>query len=206
MPSDNTQRVANPEQQHRASRDLRLIESFRAGRAEAFDEIVLAYDAHVRRLLSQLNAPPSDIEDLTQDVFLRVFRNLDRFRGQSSFYTWLYRISINVFFDHNKKRKRADVRLSRLQDALSERTRLREPNDDPFVACCNSLVREGLSQAVNALPETFRTVISMREVDDLSYEEIALQTGISIGTVRSRLSRARVRLKEMLGPALSPAA
>jgi RNA polymerase sigma-70 factor (ECF subfamily) len=206
MSAASPRRNAYPEQQERALRDLRLIEAFRSGRSEAFDDLVRAYEPHVRRVLTQLNAPPSDVEDLVQEVFLRIFRNLGRFRGQSSFYTWLYRITINVFFDHNKKRKRADVRLARLQNALSEVSTVREPSDDPYVACYNALAREEFSQAINALPEAFRTVVAMREVDDLSYEEIALQTGISIGTVRSRLSRARARLKELLAPSLAAAA
>lgn len=100
------------EGQLRAIRDLRIIEAYRAGRTEAFDELVASYEATVHRLLAQLSVTSGDIEDLTQEVFLRIFRNLHRFRGQSSFYTWLYRITINVFFDHNKKRKRADARLN----------------------------------------------------------------------------------------------
>jgi RNA polymerase sigma-70 factor (ECF subfamily) len=193
MPAASPRRNADPEQQERALRDLRLIEAFRAGRNDAFDELVRSYDPHVRRVLIQLNAPPSDIEDLLQDVFLRIFRNLGRFRGQSSFYTWLYRITVNVFFDHNKKRKRADVRLARLQSALSE-VSLREPSDDPYVACSDTLAREEFSQAINSLPEAFRTIVAMREVEDLSYEEIALQA-----------SRARARLKVLLGPSLAAA-
>jgi RNA polymerase sigma-70 factor (ECF subfamily) len=192
----------NPEQQLRAARDLRLIEAYRAGRREAFDDLVLAYDQHVRRILAQLNVPSGDVEDLAQEVFLRIFRNLHRFRGQSSFYTWLYRITVNVFFDHNKKRKRADVRLARLQNALVDVSSVRHDGEDPYFACFNALTRDEFSKAIEALPEAFRTVVAMREVDDLSYEEIALQTGISIGTVRSRLSRARARLKESLRPVL----
>ncbi len=191
----------NVEQLLRAERDLALIESYRAGRREAFDELVLSYDQQVRRILAQLNVQVGDTEDLAQEVFLRIFRNLHRFRGQSSFYTWLYRITVNVFFDHNKKRKRADVRLTRLQNALVDVTTVRHDGEDPYYACYNAMTREELARAIEALPESFRTVVSMREVDDLSYEEIALQTGISIGTVRSRLSRARARLKEILRPA-----
>ena len=202
----STRKNLNTEQQQRALRDLRLIEAYRAGQSDAFEALVRSYDPQVRRVLAQLNAPPSDVEDLLQEVFLRIFRNLGRFRGQSSFYTWLYRITINVFFDHSKKRKRADVRLARLQNALSEAGNLREPSGDPYVACSNSLALEEFSQAIGALPEAFRTVVALREVEDLSYEEIALQTGISIGTVRSRLSRARARLKELLGPSLVVAA
>ena len=197
-----TRKKVNPEQQMRAARDLSLIEAYRSGRREAFDELVSSYDLHVRRILGQLNVASGDVEDLAQEVFLRIFRNLHHFRGQSSFYTWLYRITVNVFFDHNKKRKRADVRLARLQNALVDVTNVRHDGEDPYYACYNALTREEFWKAIDALPEAFRTVVAMREVDDLSYEEIAAQTGISIGTVRSRLSRARARLKELLRPVL----
>jgi RNA polymerase sigma-70 factor (ECF subfamily) len=199
-------KIAGPEQQLRAARDLRLIATYRTGRLEAFDELVLSYDAQVRRILSQLNVAPGDAEDLTQEVFLRIFRNLHRFRGQSSFYTWLYRITINVFFDHNKKRKRADVRLTRLQNAIGDASNLNEALGDPYSACYDAMTAEGLNQAIAALPAAFREVVAMREVDQLSYEEIAQATGISIGTVRSRLSRARSKLKELLRPMIEQAA
>jgi RNA polymerase sigma-70 factor (ECF subfamily) len=197
---------ADPDQQLRAARDLALIEAYRAGRVEAFEELVRSYDQAVPRILAGLDAAAGDIEDLVQDVFLRIFRNLHRFRGQSSFYTWLYRITVNVFFDHNKKRKRADVRLSRLQNALVDVSTVRHEADDPYVTCFNTLTEEELAKAISALPEAFRAVVAMREIEDLSYEEISGITGISIGTVRSRLSRARSRLKELLLPVLRTAA
>ena len=190
------------EGQLRATRDLRLIDAYRAGRADAFEELVASYQPTVHRLLAQLNVTAGDIEDLTQEVFLRIFRNLHRFRGQSSFYTWLYRITVNVFFDHNKKRKRADARLTRLQNALVDVSDHRPDGDDPFRATYDAITHQTFFAAIASLPELFRDVVAMREVDDLSYEEIALATGISIGTVRSRLSRARARLKELLRPAL----
>lgn len=190
------------EQQQRAARDQDLIEAYRAGRREAFDDLVHAYAQTVQRVLGQLSVPSPDVEDLTQEVFLRVYRNLHRFRGQSSFYTWLYRITVNVFFDHNKKRKRADVRLQRLRNALTDVSNQRPDLDDPFRVTFERFTSEAFSQAIQTLPEPFRAVVAMREVDDLSYEEIAFQTGISIGTVRSRLSRARARLKEFLRPGL----
>ncbi|WP_317994343.1 sigma-70 family RNA polymerase sigma factor [Vulcanimicrobium alpinum] len=193
------------EQQLRAERDLRLIEDYRAGRQAAFDELVQAYESTVHRILAQLNVGSTDVEDLAQEVFLRIYRNLHRFRGQSSFYTWLYRITINVFFDHNKKRKRADVRLQRLQNAMVDVSNVHADPDDPFRVTFEQLTRDTFSRAIATLPEPFRDVVAMREVDDLSYEEIALQTGISIGTVRSRLSRARARLKELLRPELAAA-
>ncbi len=204
MDVSQTQRKAlAAEGQMRAIRDLRIIERYRAGRADAFDELVASYEVTVHRLFAGFNVPPADVEDLTQEVFLRIFRNLNGFRGQSSFYTWLYRITINVFFDHSKKRKRADSRLSRLQSALIDASDQRPYSDDPFRATYDTLTHQTFSAAIAALPELFRDVVAMREVDDLSYEEIALATGISIGTVRSRLSRARARLKELLRPSLA---
>ena len=185
------------QQQQRAQRDLRLIAAYRAGRTEAFEQLVDAYQPTVARVLAQLNAASGDIEDLTQDVFVRVYRNLHRFLGQSSFYTWLYRITVNVYFDHSKKRKRADARLARLQSAYVDVTNLRPDVDDPFRAAYESLTIDRFRRAISSLPQPFRDVVAMREVEELSYEEIAAQTGISIGTVRSRLSRARSRLKTL---------
>jgi RNA polymerase sigma-70 factor (ECF subfamily) len=198
--ADLSRRRATADQQQRAARDVRLIEEYRAGRSEALDELIASYDSQVRRILMQLNAPPDDLDDLSQEVFLRIYRNLHRFRGQSSFYTWLYRITLNVFFDHNKKRKRADARLARLQTAVADASVVRHDGEDPYFATYNALTREQFAHAIAALPEGFRDVVAMREVEDLSYEEIASQTGISIGTVRSRLSRARIRLKELMRP------
>jgi RNA polymerase sigma-70 factor (ECF subfamily) len=203
---DQGRRALNEEAQRRALRDLALIQAYRDGRPEAFDDLVGAYETTVHRILGQLNVVGADVEDLTQDVFLRIYRNLHRFRGQSSFYTWLYRITVNVFFDHNKKRKRADVRLARLQNALVDVSNQGPDPQDPFRATVESLTQDAFSRAIQLLPEPFRDVVAMREVDDLSYEEIAMITGISIGTVRSRLSRARARLKESLRPILGTAA
>jgi RNA polymerase sigma-70 factor (ECF subfamily) len=203
---DPLRRQLNEEAQRRAERDLALIEAYRRGRPEAFDELVHAYETTVHRLLGQFNVVGADVEDLTQDVFLRVYRNLHRFRGQSSFYTWLYRITVNVFFDHSKKRKRADVRLARLQTALADVSNQGPDPHDPVRATIEQLTREAFAGAIAHLPEAFRDVVALREVDDLSYEEIALITGISIGTVRSRLSRARARLKQLLLPIVGAAA
>lgn len=199
-------RPLTEEAQRRADRDVRLIDAYRNGRAEAFDDLVRAYETTVHRILSQLNVAGADVDDLTQDVFLRVYRNLHRFRSRSSFYTWLYRITVNVFFDHTKKRKRAEQRLVRLQNAMVDASAPAPDGGDPYRATLDAFVREALARAIARLPEPFRDVVSMREVDDLSYEEIALATGTSIGTVRSRLSRARARLKETLAPALAGAA
>jgi RNA polymerase sigma-70 factor (ECF subfamily) len=200
------QRPSSSEQQRRASRDLSYIESFRAGRSDAFADLVSAYDGHVRRILAQLNAPAGEVEDLAQEVFLRIFRNLRHFRGQSSFYTWLYRITLNVFFDYNKKQKRADARFARLQSAFDDASNQREELDDPYGACHDALMQQALVEAIDALPDAFRTVVALRELEDLSYEDISRACGISIGTVRSRLSRARAKLKELLAPALRVAA
>ena len=136
---------------------------------------------------------------------MRVYRNLHRFRGGSSFYTWLYRITINVFFDHDKKRKRADVRLQRLQHAVVDTSNAHATRATRFAPRSSGSPATRSRARSRRFPKAFRDVVAMREVDDLSYEEIALQIGISIGTVRSRLSRARARLKELLRPQLAAA-
>ena len=146
--ADLQRRALNEEAQHRAQRDLALIESYRNGRLEAFDELVAGYETTVHRILAQLNVVGADIEDLTLDVFQRIYRNLHRFRGQSSFYTWLYRITVNVFFDHNKKRKRADVRLARLQNALVDASNQGPDPQDPFRATLEALTLETFSRAI----------------------------------------------------------
>ena len=141
-----------PEQQLRAERDLRLIVEFQNGRTEAFDELVRSYETTVHRVLLQLNVQTGDAEDLAQEVFLRVFRNIHRFRGQSSFYTWLYRITINVFFDFNKKRKRADVRQARLQNEVADASNLRPDVDDPFHATYDAFIASVFSRRSRPCP------------------------------------------------------
>jgi RNA polymerase sigma-70 factor (ECF subfamily) len=204
--AETERRQLTDEARARAERDLSLINAYRSGRIDAFEDLVRAYESTVARILAQLNVAAADVEDLAQDVFLRVYRNLHRFRSQSSFYTWLYRITVNVFFDHSKKRKRADQRLNRLQNAMIDASAPVPEMHDPYRATLDSMLHDALSSAISRLPEAFREVVAMREIDDLSYEEIALATGISIGTVRSRLSRARSRLKETIGPVLTGAA
>ena len=149
-------------QQARSARDLRLIEAYRDGRREAFDELVGNYNQSVRSIVTEFRVPLADVDDLVQEVFLRVFRNLNRFRDEASFYTWLYRITVNVFFDHNKKRKRAEVRLERLQIALIDATDSRRRSGDWYDACQDTLTRDAFAEAIDALPETFRAAVTLR--------------------------------------------
>ena len=171
------------------------------GDIECFDLLMQAYDEQIRRVLTQLSGT-SDVDDLEQEVFLKIFRSLRDFKGDSSFYTWLYRITLNVFFDSNKKRKRADVRMNKMQEDFLDVSNIRREIEDPYTACFENITQENLLNAIDQLPEQFKGVLTMREIGDLSYDEIALKTGISTGTVRSRLSRGRNRLKTLLGPSM----
>ena len=186
----------------RANRDLDLIRCYRDGELQSLDELLRTYELPVRGILAKLGVHPCDIDDLTQETFFRVFRNLQHFREQSSFYTWLYRITVNVCFDAAKKRKRADVRLGRLQKSHVESAHVRTHQDDPYFVYEAAATRAELRAAVSALPESFQMVVTLREIDDLPYATIAAHTDLSIGTVRSRLSRARSRLKELLRPGM----
>lgn len=181
---------------------MRLIESHRRGQPSALNELFAIYDPQIRRNLVRLGVPASEIEDLAQDVHLRLFKNLDRFRGQSAFYTWLYRITINVSLDHAKKRKRADARQVRILTSIAGTDLNRLEEENPFERYQDGLYRDALTEAIDALPASFRSVINMRQEQDLSYDDIASSIGISVGTVRSRLSRGRKRLQLLLRPLL----
>lgn len=196
-----TYHKASLESTKRAERDADLVARYRIGDMDCFDLLMQAYDEQIRRVLAQLSGT-SDVDDLEQEVFLKIFRNLRDFKGDSSFYTWLYRITLNVFFDSNKKRKRADVRMNKMQEDFLDVSNIRREIEDPYTTCFERITQENLRNAIDQLPEQFKEVITMREIEDLSYGEIALKTGISTGTVRSRLSRGRNRLKMILGPSM----
>ena len=189
----------NIEQEIRAKRDLLLIEDFASGKTEAFDKLIKYYENTVACLLQKLHVKEDDIEDIKQEIFLKVYRNIMKFRNQSSFYTWIYRITINTFFDYNKKNQRANMRLKRIQDNFIEEKKLHINDDsDPFYTTYELITTETLKKAINTLPEIYRSVAIMREINGLSYEEISILVGTSNGGVRSRLMRARVQLRNIL--------
>ena len=179
--------------------DRGLVDAAAAGSREAFDELVRRYQTPVLNLARVLTAGSADAEDLAQDVFVRAWRSLSGFRGDSSFRTWLYRVAINVVQSHRGRTSR----LRRLFKAAPTSTD--EPDDgiesaaDPDDLERGVLLRDAIDKALATLPEDLRLAVTLRDVQGLDYRAIAEITGTPIGTVESRIFRARQRLKKELG-------
>ncbi len=178
---------------------LQRCQSQRRPDKVAFAELVKRYQSHVERLLYHLAPDWSDRADLAQEVWIRVYRNLHKLQELERFRSWLSRITTNLFYDELRKRKRHQAPLSldaprMLQDSeLDWEVAAEDPN--PVDTLLTQEFYTQLQQAISALPEVFRTTIVLREIQGLSYEEIAEITGASLGTVKSRIARARHRLQ-----------
>ncbi|MFM7281666.1 MAG: sigma-70 family RNA polymerase sigma factor [Planctomycetia bacterium] len=176
--------------------DDRLVAESLQGSQIAFQLLVERYQDRIFRLIRGYVREPAEIEDLAQDTFLKAYKRLESFQHQSSFYTWIYRIAINTVLDHIKRRGRSPVQAVEDLEVLSVNPGQRLP------APAANLEREEISaitqSVLEEIPEIFRTVLILREFEELAYQDIADMLGISIGTVESRLFRARARFKEKL--------
>lgn len=178
----------------RNAKSDQLLSRAQSGEREAFDELVRRTHGDAYGLALKLTNNSEDARDVVQDAYLRVYKNLENFRGDASFSTWLYRIVANCAYTHTKKKRKH--RYCELPDeALLVETR---PDHDPgefgeFVA-----LRDELAEAVQALPKRLRAVIVLRDIYDLPNEAIAQELDISVGATKVRLHRARQRLREQL--------
>ncbi len=168
----------------------------------AFAELIKRYQSYVERLLYHLAPDWTDRADLTQEVWIRVYRNMHKLQDANRFKGWLSRITTNLFYDELRKRKRYQTPLSLDAPRMMEDGELawEVPSDAPNPVDC-LMTQEfyaQLQQAIAALPEAFRTTIVLREIQGLSYEEIAELTQVSLGTIKSRIARARHRLQKDL--------
>ncbi len=168
----------------------------------AFEELVTRYQRYVEKLLYHLASDWSDRTDLTQEVWIRVYESIHRLNEPAKFKSWLGRITTNLFYDELRKRKRfkGAVSLDAPRYSSDGQYEWELPADQPTPAD-HMMTREfhdHLKQAMSELPEVFQKTIAMRELQGLSYEEISSITGVSLGTVKSRIARARQRLQEKL--------
>ncbi|WP_151526122.1 RNA polymerase sigma factor SigE [Serinicoccus kebangsaanensis] len=161
----------------------------------SWEEIVREHSPRVYRLAYRLTGDPHEAEDLTQDVFVRVFRSLDSFRP-GTFEGWLHRITTNLFLD--KVRRRQRIRFDALTDELSARLPLRASGTDPEQVYAMTHLDGDIQEALNALPPQFRAAVVLSDIEGLSYEEVAQTLGIKMGTVRSRIHRGRALLRQSL--------
>ena len=181
--------------------DLRLVEACRAGRSEAFGTLVLRYKDRLFPPLLRLTGSAEDAQDILQDAFFRAYQKIRDFHGDSSFYTWLYRIAVNLALSERRRRRPA-LRWSDLPSPEAI-----EPSDDPArsdpSAPLELAERERIvHQALGELPDDFRAVVVLKDLEGLRYDEIAETLGIPIGTVRSRLHRGRCDLRHRLAGVL----
>lgn len=188
--------------------DQQLVERAQRGEKRAFDLLVAKYQRRLARLLSRFIRDGADIEDVTQEAFVKAYRALPSFRGESAFYTWLYRIGINTAKNFLSSAGRRPVVNSEFEDEDGESFDLASQVPDmntPETELMNKEIVTTVNSAVQALPEELRTAISLREMDGLSYEEIAQVMNCPIGTVRSRIFRAREAIAAELRPLLDTA-
>ncbi len=185
--------------------DQQLVEQAQRGDKKAFELLVVKYQRKLARLLSRFIRDASEVEDVTQEAFIKAYRALPSFRGDSAFYTWLYRIGINTAKNYLVSLGRHAPTVTRIDseeaEGIEEGDQLRDLNT-PENQMMSRQLAETVDQALQELPEELRTAITLREIDGMSYEEIAQIMNCPIGTVRSRIFRAREAIAERLRPQL----
>ncbi|MCJ0824377.1 RNA polymerase sigma factor RpoE [Luteimonas sp. 50] len=182
--------------------DHELVKRVQRGDSAAFDLLVRKYQHRIVALIGRYVADWSECQDVAQETFLRAYRALGNFRGDAQFYTWLHRIAVNTAKNHlvagNRRPPTEDIDVGDAEQFESG-LRLRD-NDTPERELMRQQMEQTVMRAVEALPEDLRTAITLREVDGLSYEEIAARMDCPIGTVRSRIFRAREAIDLELRP------
>lgn len=184
--------------------DQELVRRVQRGDSTAFDALVRKYQHRIIGLIGRYIPDWSECQDVAQETFLRAYRALGNFRGDAQFYTWLHRIAVNTAKNHlvaqNRRPPTDDIDAGDAEQ-FDTGIRLRN-NDTPEHELLRQEIEQTVMRVVEALPEELRSAISLREVDGLSYEEIAVRMGCPIGTVRSRIFRAREAIDAELKPLL----
>jgi RNA polymerase sigma-70 factor (ECF subfamily) len=185
--------------------DRQLVARAQRGDKRAFELLVEKYQRKLARLLSRFIRDPAEVEDVTQEAFIKAYRALPAFRGDSAFYTWLYRIGINTAKNYLMALGRRAPTSTEVEaeeaEGFEEGEQLRDINTPESVLLSNEIA-ETVNATIESLPEELRRAIQMRELEGMSYEDIAQAMDCPIGTVRSRIFRAREAIAEQLRPLL----
>jgi RNA polymerase sigma-70 factor, ECF subfamily len=188
--------------------DGSLVDALRSGEDQAYEILIDTYQQPVYNLVYRLLDDPSETSDVVQEVFLKVFRNISSFRGNSSLKTWIYRIAYNEAWNHRRwftRHKRQEVGLERDDDSSSGFCDvLPDPGRSAFDIVSDHETHALIEEALGDLNPAFRAAVVLRDIEDLSYEEIAEVLGVSLGTVKSRILRGRDALKKGLTSRLKP--
>ena len=184
--------------------DQALVERVQQGDKTAFDALVLKYQHKIIKLISRYVRDPNEVLDVTQETFIKAYRALANFRGDSAFYTWLYRIAINTAKNYlvAQGRRPPDTDIDAEEAAQFEGVPHLKETDSPERLAQKDEVEETIFRAIEELPDDLRTAITLRELEGLSYDEIAQAMACPIGTVRSRIFRAREAIDKKIKPLL----
>lgn len=199
----------SPAPQEPADSDLRLVERTVAGDQRAYELLVIKYQRRIERLVGRMVRDTDLVADITQETFLRAYRALYQFRGEAQFYTWLYRIAVNTakkaLVDMKRNPVVTESALRGSSDSEDETSFLdREliSDETPETVLAAQEIAAAVNAAMEALPEDLRQAVTLREIEGLSYEEIAVAMECPIGTVRSRIFRAREAISARVKPLL----
>lgn len=179
--------------------DQQLVDRAKKGDTRAFDLLVLKYQHKVMSVVSRYLSRPDDVPDVAQEAFIKAYNALDKFRGDSAFYTWLYRIAINTAKNHMVslgRRPSSDVDVDD-PESLEVNTLMRD-QADPQANIAVEQLEAAIKEALQKLPEELRVAVTLREFEGLSYDDIAEVMGCPVGTVRSRIFRARESIERAI--------
>jgi len=181
-----------------------VIAELKAGSEEAYSWLIGEFHQPIYGLIYRIVNDPSDAADATQDVFLKVFRGMGHFHGESSLKTWIYRIALHEAANRRRwwfRHKAQETPIGPVvagEGEFSEEDRLVDPGESPFEKFAHGEVRVAVEQALRQVPEPYRTALILRDLEEMSYEEIAEVLAISLGTVKSRITRGRAALRKKL--------
>lgn len=176
-----------------------LVKRIKNGDVEVFEKIIELYERKVFSLIYQMVKNENEVEDLAQEVFIKVYSNISKFNGNSSLYTWIYKITTNLCIDHLKKKKEViylDEKLKLEDGEVELQLKSEEKGQDEL--CEEKELKEKLDKCIDRLPEKQKAMIILRDIKGLSYEEIAYITNTKIGTIKSQINRARLKLRDLL--------
>lgn len=188
--------------------DELLLEGLRAGDESAYECLLERFQQPIYNLVHRLLDDPSEASDVVQDVFLKVFRNVTSFRSQSSLKTWIYRIAVNEAYNRRRwfgRHRRPEVELESEDANGGWLEHLSDPARSPYDTVLNEEWRVAIERALEGLNPVFRSAVVLRDLEDLSYEEIADVLDVSLGTVKSRIQRGRESLRKSLMEQFEPA-
>jgi len=184
--------------------DQQLVQRAQRGDLRAFDLLVLKYQGRIGALVSRYVSDAGEVEDITQEAFIKAYRALDKFRGDSAFYTWLYRIASNAAKNHLVAKGRRPGADTTIEDAEAfEQAGLISESTTPEAVVMSEELAQVVTEAMDALPEELRAALTLRELEGLSYDDIAAVLECPVGTVRSRIFRARESIDERVREQMS---